>query len=91
VDTPLDGPVLGRLGQHLVDWRRPPFTRVVAVHKGVATKLWHRVPADPALVATPFHSQALVTGRGGARLTNALDGEFLPRSSAALGQGRGGR
>jgi len=91
VDRPLDGPVMGKLGQHLVDWRRPPYTRALAVHKGVPTKLVHRVPSDPALVGTLFHSQALVTGRGGARLTNALDGEFLPAARGASGQARGGR
>jgi hypothetical protein len=76
-DQPLDGPLQGRLGQRLIDWSRPCFLRVVVRHSGAETVLCHRVPADAGLVGLPFYSQAHVTGRGGARLTNALDGEFL--------------
>lgn len=74
---PMDGPVLGKLGQILIDWGRPCFVRAVARHRGTDTRLYHCVPANPALVGLGFYSQALVTGRYGAKLTNALDGEFV--------------
>jgi hypothetical protein len=89
VDAPADGPVVGKLGQLLIDWRRPHLSRVLAHHKGGPTKLYHRAPRDQALVGFPFYSQAFVTGRGGARLTNALDGVFVAPTRQATGQEKG--
>jgi len=82
VDTRTEGPVLGRLGERLVDWSRPWLLRTLVRHRGEAMHFRHRVPSDPALVGLAFGSQALLTGHGGARLTNALDGEFLPPGTA---------
>lgn len=86
VDEPLEGPVSGRLGQRLVDWSRPPYLRAVARHHGTQMSLIHRVPANPALLGRAFYSQAHVTGRGGARLTNALDGEFVQATNQSRQQ-----
>jgi len=80
VDEPWEGPVRGRLGQRLIDWSRPCFLRAVVRHYGTQMSLFHRVPAKSALLGRSFYSQAHVTGRGGARLTNALDGEFVQAS-----------
>jgi hypothetical protein len=75
-DRPIEGCVYGRLGELLIDLRRPWLLRVVARHLGAETSLFHAVPAVPALVGLPFYSQAFVTGGGRPRFTNALDGEF---------------
>jgi len=77
VDRPVDGSMAGRLGERLIDWSRPRMLRAVVRHHGELTKVLYAVPADARLVGLPFYSQAHVTGRGGAKLTNALDGEFL--------------
>jgi FG-GAP repeat protein len=74
-----DGP-FGRLGQRLIAWCRPPLMLAFVKHSGQVTVVRHAVPGDMALVGLPFYSQALVTGSGGARLTNALDGEFVQPS-----------
>ncbi len=76
---PLDGPVLGRLGQLLVDWRVTPYAFVAARHLGTPTRLSVAVPASPALAGLTFSAQAFVTGRSVARLTNALDGVVQAR------------
>src|SRR5262245_57245081 len=88
-DVPLDGMVRGNLGQVLIDWSRPSLMRVVARHLGTLTRIHEAVPPDPALVGFPFYSQAHVTGRGGAKLTNALDGEFVRANRST--QGRNGQ
>ena len=88
VDAPLEGHLEGRLGQRLIDWSRLPLSRVIARHRGTQTSLFHAVPPDPALIGLPFYSQAHVTGRGGAKLTNALDGEFVRSSRSSLERGR---
>jgi hypothetical protein len=77
VDRPLDGPVFRDFGQLLIDWSQPGLLWKLARHRGTEKDLYHVVPAVPAMIGTPFHSQALVTGTGGPKLTNALDGEFV--------------
>jgi hypothetical protein len=88
-DRPLDGLMQGRLGERLIDWSRPYGMRVVARHRGTLTSILVAVPADPALAGLPFYSQAMVTGRCGAKLTNALDGEFVRTSSSQQPDGWG--
>jgi len=80
VDRPMpNGPVCGRVGQILVDWRRPQLLGIMTMHDGTEMHLVHQVPPYAGFLGLPFYSQALVLGRGGAKLTTALDGEFLPR------------
>ena len=79
VAAPLDGPVLGGLGQVLVDLQQARFALASAQHFGTPTVLREQVPPSQALAGLEFYSQALVTGALGAKLTNALDGEVLPR------------
>ncbi len=74
VDTPRTGPIVRGFGEWLIDWRRPRIFRGLAHHRGTIVTIRHAIPADPALVGMPFFSQAMVTGKPGPELTNALDG-----------------
>jgi hypothetical protein len=52
------------------------------------TTLHCQVPSDPALEGLAFFSQAMVMGRHGSKLTNALDGEFEGSGGAPLVRGK---
>ncbi len=91
VDTPTTGPIHRKFGEWLVDWSRPRIFQALMPHHGTIVTIPYPVPADPALVGLPFYSQALVTGRKGPELTNALDGEVAQGAgdSSPLHAGRG--
>ncbi len=94
VDRPASGPIHKQFGEFLIDWRRPRLFRTHAPHRGALLTIVHAIPARPELVGLSFFSQALITGRGGPELTNALDGEFEqgsaePATAAPKGRSRG--
>jgi len=71
-DRPTSGPITP-YGEILIDLRRPWLARALVVHRATVGRIRHAVPPDPTLIGLRICSQALVTGRGGLELTNALD------------------
>jgi hypothetical protein len=75
---PLATGIVTARGEWLVDFAAPRLFQRLVPHLGGPTSVRSFVPADLTLIGRSFYSQAVVLGRPGFELTNALDGWATP-------------